>query len=81
MIMLDGERMSILKITIPPQEAESLTLIAKKQRITPEEAALRAIKTYTVRDSWLKAQKAGEEIAQDLGIKTDDDVQRVFFEE
>lgn len=67
-----------LQVTIPPEEAESLIKLAKKQKLTPQEATLAAIKNYTFKVKWQAAQKAGQRIAKKLGIKTEEDIERLF---
>lgn len=69
--------MAGLKVIIPEKEADWLTKEAKRQKLTPEEVALQAIRSYTA--DWKKAEAAGRRLAKKLGIKTEEDVVKVFF--
>lgn len=70
-----------IQVAIPRAAAKDLIDLAKSWRMTPEETAIRIIRQRAARKKLRAAQEIGRKIAKDLGIKTEQDIERLFGDE
>lgn len=70
--------MAGMNITISEQETQEIRKAAKRIQLTPEEFAQKLIQNFIFRQKLIKIQKVGAKIAERLGIKTEEDVTRMF---
>ncbi len=71
--------MARLEITLTDKEMEQIKKDAKRVKVTPEELGQKLVGRFANRQEWKDVLKIGARIGKRLGIKTDEDVMRVFF--
>lgn len=70
--------MARMSITIPEDQAQGFKRLAKKHNMSPELLVKQAVAAYVFKQEWKEVQKIGVKIAERLGIKTEEDVTRMF---
>lgn len=67
-----------ISISLPKDVKKMAMLYAKKQDITFSQTVKEALKSYLLKDEFKKLQKAFRPMAIKLGVKSDEDVERIF---
>lgn len=62
---------------MPPDMAKRVRKIAKEENRTQSELFREAFRVYEWRRNWAKIRAWGEETARKMGIKSDEDVERI----
>ncbi len=70
--------MAGMSITIPEENTKEIKKAAKKINLTPEKFTQKLIQNFVFRQKLTEAQKVGVKVAKRLGIKTEEDVSRIF---
>lgn len=70
--------MAGMSITIPEKDAQEVQKIAKEKNLSPEKVAQIAIRNLVLSKKLDEAQEVGKRIAKRLGIKSEEDVVRMF---
>lgn len=70
--------MSITSFSLSSETRQTIDELAKKQRRPKSQVVAEAIERYKFDMEWAQIRKYGDRIAQELGIETDDDVERIF---
>lgn len=65
-------------ITIQGKDAQEVQKIAKEKNLSPEKVAQIAIRNLVLNKKLDEAQEVGKKIAKRLGIKSENDVVRMF---
>ncbi len=67
----------IVNISMPPEMAKSLNKIAKEENKTKSELLRELFRRYQWRKDWAEIRAYGSKIAKEMGIKSDEDVERI----
>ena len=70
--------MSITSFSLPTETRQKIDELAKKQRLSKSRVVTEAITNYNRDVVWQEIRKEGDRIAKQLGIESDDDVERIF---
>lgn len=62
---------------MPPDMAKRIKKVAKEENRTQSELLREAFRVYEWRRDWTKIRAWGEETARKMGIKSDEDVERI----
>lgn len=62
---------------MPPEMAKRIKKVAKEENRTQSELLREAFRIYEWRRDWAKIRAWGEETARKMGIKSDEDVERI----
>ncbi len=68
---------SIINISMPRDMARRVKRVAKEENRTQSELLREAFRVYEWRRDWAKIRAWGEETARKMGIKSDEDVERI----
>ena len=68
---------SIINISVPPALAKRIERMAKEENRTKSELLREAFRVYEFERDWGKIRMTGRETARRMGIKTDEDVERI----
>lgn len=68
---------SIINISVPPALAKRIAKVAKEENRTKSELLREAFRVYEFERDWVRIRKMGRETARRMGIKTDEDVERI----
>lgn len=68
---------AIINISMPPDMARRVTKLAKEENRTKSELFREAFRLYEWKRDWAKIRAWGQETAKKMGIKSDDDVERI----
>ncbi len=68
---------SIINISVPPTMAKQIEKVAKEENRTKSELLREAFRVYEFQKDWTRIKALGEETARRMGIKTDEDVERI----
>ena len=68
---------SIINISVPPALAKRIRQVAKEENRTQSELLREAFRTYEWRRDWAKIKAVGRGTAVRMGIKSDEDVERI----
>lgn len=68
---------SIMNISMPPEMAKRVKKLAKEENRTQSELIREAIRIYEFRRDWAQIRAWGRETVRNMGIETDDDVERI----
>lgn len=68
---------SIINISVPPALAKRIEKIAKEENRTKSELLREAFRVYEFHKDWAKIRAWGQATARKMGIKTEDDVERI----
>lgn len=68
---------SIINISVPAALAKKIKKVAKEENRTQSELLREAFRRYEFDRDWAKIKAWGEETAKRMGIKTEDDVERI----
>lgn len=68
---------SIINISMPSEMVKRVKKIAKEENRTQSELLREAFRTYEWRRDWAKIKTAGRATALRMGIKSDEDVERI----
>ena len=67
----------IINISVPPAMAKRIKKVAKEENRTQSELLREAFRTYEWRRDWVKIKAVGRATALRMGIKDDEDVERI----
>lgn len=70
--------MPTIGILFPVEKADELKQMAKRKQISRSQILLKAFDSYKLEEDRWETRRIGDRIAKELGIETDDDVERVF---
>lgn len=70
--------MKIISVSLPAEVDKQISEIAALQNRSKSQIVAEAMKKYDFDLRWAPIQQYGQKIAEKLGIKTDDDVERIF---
>jgi len=68
---------AIINISVPPALAKRIEKIAKEENRTKSELLREAFHVYEFNRDWAKIRAWGQDTARRMGIKTEDDVERI----
>lgn len=68
---------TIINISVPPTLAKRIEKVAKEENRTKSELLREAFRIYEFDRDWKKIRAFGAETARRMGIKTDEDVERI----
>ena len=68
---------AIINISVPPVMAKRIAKMAKEENRTTSELMREAFRVYEWERAWAKIKAVGRETARRMGIKTDEDVERI----
>lgn len=68
---------SIINVSMPPALAKRVEKVAKEENRTKSELLREAFRRYEFDRDWVKIRAVGKKTARRMGIKTDDDVERI----
>ena len=68
---------SIINVSMPPDMAKRVKKVAKEENRTQSELMREAFRIYEWRRDWTKIRAWGKETARKMGIKSDEDVERI----
>ena len=68
---------SIINISMPPAMAKRIEKVAKEENRTKSELLREAFRIYEFQKDWTKIKAWGRETALKMGIKSDEDVERI----
>lgn len=68
---------SIINISVPPAIAKQIEKVAKEENRTKSELLREAFRVYEFQKDWTRIKTLGEETARRMGIKTDEEVERI----
>ena len=68
---------SIINISVPPAMAKRIKKIAKEENRTKSELLREAFRVYEFERDWVRIRMIGRETAHRMGIKTDEDVEKI----
>lgn len=68
---------TIINISVPPPMAKQIEKVAKEENRTKSELLREAFRAYEFDRDWAKIKAVGRKTAQRMGIKTDEDVERI----
>lgn len=68
---------SIINISVPPALAKRIKKVAKEENRTQSELLREAFRKYEFDRDWAKIKAWGRETALRMGIKSDEDVERI----
>lgn len=68
---------SIINISVPRKMEIQIQKVAKEENRTISELLREAFRAYEFRRDWAKIRAWGEETAKRMGIKDEDDVERI----
>lgn len=68
---------NIINISVPPEMARRIAKVAKEENRTKSELLREAFRTYEWNRDWVKIRAWGKETATRMGIKSDEDVERI----
>ena len=71
------QQRSIINISVPPAMAKRIEKLAREENRTKSELLREAFRTYEFDREWLKIKAIGRETALLMGIKSDEDVERI----
>ena len=71
------QQRSIINISVPPAMAKRIEKLAKEENRTKSELLREAFRTYEFDRDWSKIKAIGRETALRMGIKSDEDVERI----
>lgn len=70
--------MLIVSISMPSETKAKLVKIAKKQRQSKSRVVVEAVEKYNRDLQWQEIRAEGERVAKQLGLESDDEVERIF---
>jgi len=73
--MLNQRR--IINISVPPALARRIEKVASEENRTKSELLREAFRGYEFERDWGRIRRMGRETARRMGIKTDEDVERI----
>lgn len=68
---------SIINVSVPPALAKRIKKVAKEENRTRSELLREAFRRYEFDRDWVKIKAWGKQTARRMGIKTEDDVERI----
>lgn len=68
---------SIINVSVPPALAKRIKKVAKEENRTKSELLREAFRRYEFDRDWAKIKAWGRQTARRVGIKTEDDVERI----
>ncbi|MDP3974343.1 MAG: ribbon-helix-helix domain-containing protein [Candidatus Daviesbacteria bacterium] len=68
---------AIINVSMPPAMAKRVAKLAKEENRTKSELLRQAFRAYEFDKDWTKIRAWGEETARRMGIKTEEDVERI----
>lgn len=68
---------AIINVSMPPAMAKRVTKLAKEENRTKSELLREAFRVYEWKRDWAKIRAWGKETAVRMGIKSDEDVERI----
>ena len=68
---------SIINVSMPPAMAKRVEKLAKEENRTKSELLREAFRVYEWRRDWAQIRSWGKETAKKMGIKSDEDVERI----
>lgn len=71
------QQRSIINISMPPAMAKRIKKLAKEENRTKSELLREAFRVYEFDKDWAKIKAVGRETALRMGIKSDEDVERI----
>jgi len=74
------EEIKAFSTLFPPEIVKTIERIAREENKTLPELLEEAVRQYISRKRWQKIRNWGAETAKQLGIKTDEDVERLIDE-
>lgn len=70
----------LITISLMPELLEQAEAMAKAEHRTKSELFREAIRQYLIKKEWQRLSRIGQMKAAELGIKTEDDVERLIDE-
>jgi len=70
--------MAIVSVSIPSEINQKIIELAKIRRGSKSQIVAEAIEKYDFDLRWAEIRRYGDRIAKELGIESDDDVERIF---
>lgn len=70
--------MKIVSVSLPAEINDRISEIAKLQNCSKSQIVADALNRYDFDLRWAPVREYGDRIAKELGIKSDDDVERIF---
>ena len=67
----------ILNVSVPPDMARKIEKVAKEENRTKSELIREAFSNYEFERDWARIKAVGRETARRMGIKSDEDVERI----
>jgi len=68
----------IVSVSLPTEINDRIEKIATEQKRSKSQIVLEAIEKYEFDIRWAPIQAYGQKVAEKLGIKSDEDVERIF---
>lgn len=68
---------SIINVSMPPALAKRVERVAREENRTKSELLREAFRVYEWKRDWTKIRAWGKETAVRMGIKSDEDVERI----
>ncbi len=68
---------AIINVSMPPAMAKRVIKLAKEENRTKSELLREAFRVYEWKRDWVKIRAWGQETARRMGIKSDEDVERI----
>lgn len=70
--------MKIISVSLPAEVDKQISEIAALQNRSKSQIVAEAMKKYDFDLRWAPVREYGDRIAKELGIKSDEDVERIF---
>lgn len=71
------QQRKIINISVPPEMGRRIAKVAREENRTKSELLREAFRAYEWNKDWAKIRAVGRETARRMGIKTDEDVERI----
>ena len=68
---------AIINVSMPPAMAKRVAKLASEENRTKSELLRQAFRSYEFDRDWAKIRAVGKETAHRMGIKSDEDVERI----
>lgn len=68
---------TIINISVPPTLARQIKKVAREENRTKSELLREAFRVYEFQRDWIKIRTWGKKTARRMGIKNEDDVERI----
>lgn len=72
-----AQQRKIINISVPPEMGRRIAKMAKEENRTRSELLREAFRVYEFERDWARIRALGRETARRMGIKTDEDVERI----